>query len=220
MSLSEPKSVLEKSLRELACTSDGPYLRPFAPNLRWSESNIFVVGTNPATPLRNQFRDFNEYWQSLTQKPELFDSVYATQHTSGSSKSTKRTRRLLSLLEPHPVLVTNAIIFPSKKVSLIPEKNLQRIIGHNCFELLLNVCSPKVILFYGSEAVGLAASIFGITLDRYEPMVQQKTISKSGTHLFAFPHFSGQGVQPGYRVSEMDMELELFAKRARQIIDS
>ncbi len=67
----------EVRLRELCNTAMGPYLRPFAPNTEWRSAQVFVVGTNPATPLRDEFASFDTYWHGLTVDPSVFDEVSA-----------------------------------------------------------------------------------------------------------------------------------------------
>jgi hypothetical protein len=59
-----------------------------------------IIGTNPATPLRDEFRSFDEYWNSLTVDPAAFDKYYSAQHKDGASKSTKWTKRQIELLQP------------------------------------------------------------------------------------------------------------------------
>lgn len=206
----------DQFLREICNTSKGPYLRPFRPNPKWDEARIFIVGSNPATPLRDEFRSFDEYWSSLTQNPETFNRKYSLKHRSGQSKTTKRTQRLRDWLHPVNVLITNAIIYPGKA---IPNKPEQRKIGRRCFEYLLGVCKPSSVLFHGKPAVDLAAETLGVKLDRYEPLKSQCTVINELCHcrLFAFPHFSGQGVRRGFKVSEMDKELKLLAVRMKEL---
>ena len=198
---------------------EGPYLRPFTPNPKWTEARIFIVGTNPATPLREEFGSFEEYWHSLTQAPEAFEQIYKQQHSSGQSKSTARARRFQDQLEPINVLTTNAMIYPAKKQKDIPNRAERRKIGACCFRYLLDVCKPSSVLFHGSEAVRLADESLGAKLNRHQPIECQDTVvhNPSHCHLFAFPHFSGQGVQSGYKVSEMDTELARLAARLKEI---
>lgn len=207
----------ERSLRELCNTSDGPYLRPFAANARWRQSRVFLVGTNPATPLRDEFSCFDEYWNALTVDVSRFEEPYAAKHRGGVSRSTRRARKLLQQLRPLDVLVTNAMIYPASCPGDIPDKSRQRRIGLKCFDFLVRLCNPKVILFYGSKATRLGSMYFGVNLNPYLRLSDQITKAR-GISLFAFPHFSGQGVPKGYRVSEMDQELALFARRAKEML--
>jgi len=66
---------VEDRLREICHTDAGPYLRPFAPNPEWRTAQVFVVGTNPATPLRDEFESFDAYWRGLTVDPSIFERV-------------------------------------------------------------------------------------------------------------------------------------------------
>ncbi|MXZ70852.1 MAG: hypothetical protein F4Z04_05005 [Acidobacteria bacterium] len=206
-------------LRELCNTPEGPYLRPFAPNPKWAEARIFIVGTNPATPLRREFDSFDEYWDSLTRNPESFYRHYSEKHDSGQSRTTARRRRFEEKLKPINVLVTNAMIYPAPRKKRIPNKAEQRRIGIRCFQLLFGVCRPSSVLFHGADATRLAEEAFGGTLNPYLPIDRQDTVvgDPAPCHLFAFPHFSGVGVQPGYKVSEMDEELARLAERMKTI---
>ena len=212
----------DQYLSEICHTPEGPYLRPFTPNPKWAKARIFIVGINPATPLRKEFRSFEEYWRSLTQDPEAFKRRYRQQHSSGQSKSTARARRFQDQLDPINVLTTNAMIYPAKSLKDIPNKAEQRKIGACCFRYLLDVCKPSSALFHGSEAVQLAEKSLGVKLDCYQPIELQDTVvdDPSHCHLFAFPHFTGQGVRPGYKVSEMDTELARLATRMKAIEDA
>ncbi len=110
----------ENWLRATCNTATGPFLRPFAPNPEWHESSVFVVGTNPATPLRDEFLSFDDYWRSLTQSPDDFQRVYGLKHKAGQSKTTKRVAALLNYLSPLDILVTNVYAYPAPKPELIP----------------------------------------------------------------------------------------------------
>ena len=209
----------DQYLREICNTSEGPYLRPFRPNPKWAEARIFIIQKNPATPLRWEFESFDEYWLSLTQCPEVFTQKYSQKHSSGQSKTTKRSQRFQNQLHPINVLATNAIIYPTRPGENIPNEAKQRKIGRRCFEYLLGVCKPSSILFAGADAVGLANESLGVKLDPYQPIECQDTVihDPCHCHLFAFPHFSGQGVRSGYKVSEMDKELKLLAVRMKEL---
>ncbi len=209
----------DQYLREICDTPEGPYLRPFTPNPKWAEARIFIVGTNPATPLRKEFESFEAYWHSLTHDPEAFERIYRQQHSSGHSDTTGRARPFQDQLTPINVLTTNAMLYPAKDPDCIPKKSNQQEIGASCFRFLFDVCKPSSVLFHGADAVKLANKSFGVELDRYQPIEFQNTIihDPNTCHLFAFPHFTGRGVQKGYKVSEMDTELARLAVRMKEI---
>lgn len=207
---------LESKLKQLSRTGAGPYLRPFAPNSHWNSSKVFIVGTNPATPLREEFENFDDYWESLTSNTSKFEKIYSAQHTSRASKTTRRARKVIAELDPISVLVTNSIAYPTRRMSKLQNLKRHREIGQNCFRLLVEINNPNTILFHGKEACDLCRNVFGITLDRYQPMATQLAESDTGIRLFSFPHFSGVGVQKGYPVAAMDDELRLFSDIARE----
>jgi hypothetical protein len=209
----------DQSLREICNTPEGPYLRPFTPNPKWAEARIFIVGKNPATPLREEFESFEAYWHSLTQDPEAFERIYRQQHSSGQSKTTKRARLFQNQLAPVNVLTTNAMIYPARPSEKIPNRKKPKKIGASCFQFIFNVCKPSSVLFHGSKAIQLALETLGVKLDPYQPIELQDAViqNPSTCHLFAFPHFTGQGVKRGYRVREMDTELARLAVRMKEI---
>ncbi len=210
--------VNDQYLREICNTLEGPYLRPFTPNPKWPEARIFIVGKNPATPLREEFESFEAYWRSLTQDPEAFERIYRQQHSSGYSDTTGRARPFQDQLTPINVLTTNAMIYPGPSEK-IPNPKEQEKIGASCFRFLFDVCKPSSILFHGADAVKLANENFDVELDRHQPIECQNTVihDPSTCHLFAFPHFTGRGVKKGYKVGEMDAELARLAVRMKEI---
>jgi hypothetical protein len=95
-------------LHKLAYTTSGPYLRPFTRNASWRTARVFIVGTNPATPLRDEFDSFEAYWLALSCNPSDFEKVYLSQRTGKPSKTTMRIKRFESHLADVGVLRTNS----------------------------------------------------------------------------------------------------------------
>lgn len=161
-------------LQEACNTGEGPYLRPFQPNPNWRSAQVFLVGTNPATPLRTEFSSFADYWVALTDRPEHFYSRYQTKHAKGESKTSARARRFLEHVRPINCLVTNAFAYPARRASEIPGRRVQQQIGLEVFERLLRLARPAVALFHGAEALQLAQTYFGTPLDPYTPLNSQE----------------------------------------------
>jgi hypothetical protein len=207
---------LEQWLRRVCNTEIGPYLRPFAPNAAWRNADVFVVGTNPATPLRDEFDTFDSYWNALTRDTAEFQLVYASKHSAGASKTSQRASRLAAHLSPLNVLRTNAFAYPAPRARGIPDKPLQQVLGQQIFEALVRICRPKVIFFHGNPALHLAARTFAVSLDRYVPLSAQNTVVRTldrdgEIRLFGYPHFSGMGVK-GFEVGRMDEDLASLAQ--------
>lgn len=206
-----------------ACSSSNPYLRPFKPNVKWEEARVFIMGTNPATPFGSaDFPDFEDYWDSLTRHPDQFETVYRAKYgAKKESKSSKRANHLLQALDPVNVLVTNAMIYPSRKPKEIkPNKRTQRETGLEAFRFLFQKSRPCAVLFHGSEALKLCKSAFSLVLDPHLPIAEQNVNAPVdwNCQLFAFLHFSGQGVKKGYKVSEMNAELSRLATRIKELV--
>jgi hypothetical protein len=215
----------ERWLKQVCSTPAGPYLRPFQPNPEWRAARVFLVGTNPATPLREEFTSFEQYWEGLTAVPELFISRYRAKHAAGESKTSARARRFLDQLKPINCLITNAFVYPARRPGEIPDKRRQRQLGFEVFDYLVRLVRPVAALFHGSEALQLAQTYFRIELDPYVPLARQavaRTISETGhpVRLYAYPHFSGQGVRSGFRVGLMDQELADLASTLRRQLEA
>jgi hypothetical protein len=205
---------LEAWLRDRCHTETGPYLRPFAPNARWWTARVFVVGTNPATPLRDEFESFEAYWRGLTSDVAAFVSVYRAKHGTGESRTTARVRKFVHALDPLDVLVCNAYAHPAPRKNEIPSRRAAGRVGREIFERLYGQCRPEAMLFHGAEAVRLAEEVFDVSLDVRVPLEAQTTTVEAGhSQVYALPHLSGMGAPPGYAVGRMDAELGRLAAR-------
>jgi hypothetical protein len=225
-----------KSLRELKreCkTESGPYLRPFAPNVSWNKASIFIVGTNPATPLRKEFDSFDHYWDSLTRFPDQYWSAYRKRRLQDGkgneeSNTTKRVGRLKEFLEeegvdPATILVTNAYAYPAYRSKHIPNRYVQAKIGRSIFDALVTICRPKVLFCHGMPAVRLVQNRFRKDFDPYEHPSEQPTVVHSNdantSFVFACFHLSGQGLRSGFVLDGgWDGYLHRFAERIRAFL--
>lgn len=212
--------LLEQRLRELCNTESGPYLRPFAPNPEWRTAQVFVVGTNPATPLRGEFSSFEEYWRALTRDQAAFDKVYVAQRQGKPSKTTGRACGFTSTLGSVSVLRTNACAYPTSRWKELrsQQKREQLRIGREILGALVETCRPAVILCHGKQAVQTLSELFSVSLDPYTPLDQQDNVVTPWTdgrrmRLFAYPHLSGVGVRRGFSVTGMDADLEALEHR-------
>ena len=204
----------EHELKAICNTKGGPYLRPFRPNVAWAHSKAWIVGSNPATPLRQEFRSFDEYWDSLTKNPDVFERTYANARGDEDSKTTKRVKELCAELRGINYLVTNACAYPVAHNGRVPAE--QWAIGEQIFRGLLICCEPKVIFAHGTKAQRLVERVFGVALDPYlDPDLQRNTANQC--LLLCAPHLSGAGMRPGATFSA-DQALPKFAPRIRSAI--
>lgn len=201
----------EAQLKQWCNTPSGPYRRPFSPNPNWSTADVIIIGTNPATPLREQFSSFDEYWASLTLHPDLFWSRYAAQHSGGTSKSTCWTMKLIELVSPLNCLVTNTCWYPVQKQKEIPRTEWE--LARQTLKALISQIRPKVVFCHGSKAEEFARSL-GVHLDRYQPPETQHLMLNDSLFL-AYHHFSGQGLHKGTKFDPAT-ELPRFAERIKQ----
>ncbi|WP_312165396.1 hypothetical protein [Massilia timonae] len=210
----------EAFLRESARTASGPYLRPFTPAAGWRTARVFVVGTNPATPLRDEFASFDEYWHALTTDPASFDAVYRAHRGGKSSKTTARIARFEAPLRDVGVLRTNACALPSRRWLDLraAERRSQLENGLLVLRALVAICRPAAILAHGSEGVRAVSRLFGVPLDPYVPLLAQSAEARlpagmQPVQLFAYPHLSGVGVNKGFAVARMGDDLEALGHR-------
>lgn len=201
----------EAQLKDWCATACGPYRRPFAPNPQWGTADVFIVGTNPATPLRNEYRSFDEYWDSLTRTPAVFERHYSAQHGGGTSKSTSWTKKLKELLQPLNCLVTNACWFPVQKQKEIPASEWA--VSERGLSALVGFVRPKALFCHGAVAEAFAKSLWSAA-DRYCPLDDQNTVV-NGTLILCYHHFSGQGLRKGTRFDPAS-ELPRFAERIKR----
>ena len=210
----------EELLRRLAQTTSGPYLRPFAPVANWRKARVFIVGKNPATPLRDEFESFDAYWDALTRNPLAFEAVYLSQRSGKPSKTTNRARRFEAPLRDIGVLRTNACALPSGSWSELSTavRREQLELGRQILGALVDICQPAAILAHGKEGVQAISALFSTPLDPYVPLLHQATSASlapglAPVQLYAYPHLSGVGVNKGFAVSRMDAELEALGRR-------
>lgn len=210
----------EGMLRRLACTSSGPYLRPFTPDAQWREARVFVVGKNPATPLRDEFGGFDAYWHALTTDPAAFEAMYLAKRGGKVSPTTKRFNRFAAPLAGIGVLRANACALPSRRWSELPPavRREQLVIGRQVLHALVEICRPAAILCHGKEGVQAVSTLFDVELDPYIPLAQQAVSAtlRTGTtpvQLFAYPHLSGVGVEKGFAVGRMGDDLGALGQR-------
>lgn len=208
--------MFEERLKKLCNTTSGPYLRPFSPNANWRKAPLFIVGENPATPLRDEFSSFDEYWQGLTRDPDIFLEKYAFNHRGGTSKTTGWVSQLTRLVGPGECLVTNVCWYPSKPGLSVPKHD--RSLGPEYLGQLIEYCEPKVLFFHGNEACKFAENFFGTKVDRYAPPQEQQVVAGKSL-VFAYHHFSGQGLRSGAKFKPAE-DIPVFAERIRRHIEN
>ncbi len=196
------------------CTDKNPYLRPFGPNPHWKQAQVFIVGTNPATPMRDEFTSPDEYWDSLTKSPDIFECKYNCARGHKISKTSKNIKKLCVELPDVNLLITNASAFPCGPHVRVPLAERER--GKWIFKELVNLCQPRVIFAHGQKAQRLIESEFDIPpLDPYVP--DKRSAEVNGALLLCAPHMSGLGIRKG-KTFCWDEELPKYAQIIRQAV--
>lgn len=190
----------EHWLKNKCHLSEGPYLRPFAPNTKWREASVFIVGLNPATPFKDEFNSYEHYWNSLTRFPEQYYNIYRGKYKKSEeerSRTSQRIRELLTLLSPLNVLVTNVYAYPTVNPLNIPTWIRKEPINERILVQLFSICKPRVLFFHGREARIFANKYFGVELNPSTHPYCQRTLVKlpatnNSCWLFAYHHLVGR----------------------------
>lgn len=191
-------------------TASGPYLRPFAPNPAWDSAEVFIIGENPATPLRDEFDSFDQYWEGLTADPAVFQRVYRGFHSGGSSKTSSLVSLLIEALAPVNVLVTNVSWYPASRFKHIPRWEKRR---SDRLDDLIAHCRPKVLFAHGRRARKFVSKRFGATLDPYLAPGRQTSVNQ-GMLCLGYHHFSGRGLRKGTSFEPL-VDIPEFADRIK-----
>lgn len=199
---------LETWLRKICCTASGPYLRPFTANPSWRRAEIFIIGSRPATPLRDEFNNFEDYWGALTLRPDRFDEMYSRAQNSGESKSTGNRRILTDLLEGVAVLITNVCWVPVQGTKKLSRHEIN--IGQERLKQLYRHIRPKIIFAYGEPAINASSDLFGHAPDPYQSPKEQGQ-SRRKPLVLSYRHLSGMGGKKG-RPFQPNIDLPEFAK--------
>jgi hypothetical protein len=212
----------EKELKSFCNQPRGPYLRPFAPNPSWQTASVFIIGTNPATPLRGEFEDFDQYWTGLTQTPAIFWQRYSPEHDGGTSKTTANVKKLQEALPGTNCLITNVSWFPAKRfdpnvrvtdnVTGTPDSEVL-CASSRWLKRLIGFCPAKVLFFHGRWGRKFAREAYGVSLDCCQPPREQNR-RVDGRLLLAYHHFSGMGLPKGSHF-QPDVDIPVFAERIR-----
>ena len=181
-------------LKDWCYTESGPYRRPFLPNPRWESASVVVVGTNPATSMRDEFDSFDHYWKGITESPDIFYERYRRAYSGGTSKSTSNAKILLKLLDSLNVLVTNVVWYPASSKKQIPKVEWE--LGFNSLTALIEHIRPKAVFCHGAVAEEFAKSL-DPNIDRYRPAAEQTVVGSGDVLVLAYHHFSGQGLKKG-----------------------
>jgi hypothetical protein len=181
-------------LKDLCWTETGPYRRPFRPVRGWTASRVLLIGNNPATPLREEFADFDDYWRCLTEQPDRFLLTQMAARQGRRSKTSTRLQELEAQLGDVQALACNAAAYPIAHGGRVPAHEWR--VGAQIVKVLLEVCSPAAVFAHGSRARDLLLQLFGTAPAPLTPPADQMVWVK-GVRLLCAPHLSGAGLPPG-----------------------
>lgn len=180
---------------------------------------MFLVGTNPATPIDRDCMAFEDYWDGLTKNPDAFEANYRDA-LSSSRRSTTTTERRRAFERALGIncLVTNVSAYPATRPKCIPAQHKgPNGTGYEILSALFQIAQPRAVLFHGADAAKFAKTKFRKELDIHaDPYSQDVTVipwySNRPVHLFASVHLSGAR---RFGPQEMDQRMRAFAERIR-----
>ena len=159
-----------------------PSARPFVCKGRPEACDVFIVGTNPATSMKEPFKDF---WSSESgfDKKAWFKS-YGDQRDGKWSPTRHVIEGVIEAAPGVGFLETNvyATATPSE-TGLLPEHR-----DSDFFKLLVETIRPKVIIAHGREAYRAVGTFFDRTLKPSKEFVTVRV--NEDCVVLAMPHFS------------------------------
>lgn len=139
------------------------YFRPLLAKSKTSRGNVFIVGINPATPMkRADFQDMNEYIELLYNRSRFMERMQEVRIRDGKS-SLSRTRiglnEFVRDLEAKShgvieVIETNVNTYPTEQAEMLkstPTKLVEH--GYRIFHEVLVAYQPEVIIVHSVKAV-------------------------------------------------------------------
>jgi len=208
------KSDFESALQAYCHTATGPYLRPFGANSQWQSARVVVIGENPATPLRDEFSGFKDYWHALTHAPERFRAAYDHSRGGHQTKTSRRIQMLVDQVGMH-CLVTNVCWYPAPSRKAIPREERGRHTGF--LYRLVQFVEPCVLFAHGAKALDFVRQSFGLTIDPYVPASSQ-CATRGSMLVLGYPHFSGLGIRKG-QTFRPEEDIPVFAQRIRSHLE-
>lgn len=137
-----------------------PYLRPFICKGDPKKSKVFLVGTNPATPIYSSDIPKHEYI-NLIQDYEKFLDFYSKIRRKKNKPTISRTRQgitsflqWLKSIHPYPILETDIYTYPTENVEMLDKVNQEIIdFSQKVFVDILKENKPQLVILYGKRTV-------------------------------------------------------------------
>lgn len=134
------------------------YYRPFICRGELSTTDIFFVGTNPATPILEKDLEIDEYIRLLLNYDE-FIKFYKKSRVSKGKTEFSRTRtginafmEWLSTKTKYGILETNVIPYPTERLKLLWKEPLNIIEnGKDIFYKILIEFKPRLLILHGKK---------------------------------------------------------------------
>jgi hypothetical protein len=177
-------SKLDVKIRELVDVASKQGLRPFVCGGHPGDCSVFIVGTNPATPMEEAF---SEYWSedSGFDKARWFRDYTLGRTSKGKpplSNTRERIERIVDAASPALVLETNVY---AKATARQAELNkAERVSAPFC--ALYELFNPGVLIVHGKEACQEVGRILSVPLQP-RPDFENSRV-RDGCTLVAVPH--------------------------------
>jgi len=153
------------------------YFRPFIYRGDLKREKIFIVGTNPATPIYPRDIEIDEFIE-LINNYEDFMSFYSKNRLVNNKSEISRTRQGIRAFgdwiinnSGKTIIETDIITYPTASIKVL-KKQPKAIIekGKNNFFSILTTFKPKTIILYGKKTV----KIFSETIEERNIQLSDK----------------------------------------------
>lgn len=141
------------------------YFRPLLAKSKTSRGNVFIVGINPATPMkRADFQDMNEYIELLYNRSRFMERMQEVRIRDGKSRLSKTRVGLNAFVKDLEakssgvinVVETNMNAWPTKsaKCLSLPKNKQAAVYGAQIFKRVFFHYKPSVLIVHSKQALG------------------------------------------------------------------
>lgn len=157
---------MQKNIEELVqLIEEDSYFRPFVVESPDSKGNVFIVGINPATPMKiKEFEDTNEYIDLIYNRKRFMERMQMIRIRDGKSPLSKTRVGLNAFVKDLEaksngaidVVETNMNAWPTKsaKCLSLPKNKQAAEYGAQVFNKVFFNYKPSVLIVHSKQALG------------------------------------------------------------------
>lgn len=157
---------MQKNMEELVqLKEEDSYFRPFVVESPDSKGNVFIVGINPATPMKvKDFEDTSEYIDLIYNRSRFMERMQTLRIRDGKSRLSKTRVGLNAFVKDLEakssgvinVVETNMNAWPTKsaKCLSLPRNKQAAVYGAQIFKRVFFHYKPSVLIVHSKQALG------------------------------------------------------------------